>query len=616
MGDNKTGVFLVDTIHNFHIPVMGTGHSVDTPIRIAHLGITSVVSIIDDILLERLRKYYSDEYGLPFDRISNKEEDGRAKRITAYLDMVHEIVEIKMAQVRALPFFEKNEKTRYFNLLPDTSTLKTAYQELMSMSPGDIRDKFAADLTARMKPGKIDVNIMVKLDRINMDRYGKPLSEEFSDAKAALRGFARSKLDSAMVFSAGINQSLYGYMTKYRDFYRNHEGEIRKKIIIKVSDFRSAMVQGRYMAKKGLEISEFRIESGLNCGGHAFASPGHLLPVLLKEFKEKRDNLGEQFQPLIQRFYAKMGWEYPTNVDPHPEITVQGGIGNYGEVQRLEKGFGIDRTGWASPFLLVPEATPIDTPTRMKLMNTTDDSLYLSGASPLGVPFNNLKKSGSELWTKDRYIKGKPGSPCPKGFLKSNTEFTEEEICTASTQYITLKLAQIDEQYEPGKAKEEAINKTLAKTCLCEHLANGALISLGIKKKKTAPQAICPGPNLSWFNRNYTLEEMVDQIYGRGKELLPKSRPHMFAKEIQLYVDYFRSLIDENLGNPRQHKMLDSFYENMKEGLDFCRTLAKSKPFKGENMPSISEAIEKQGKRLEEIFANFKQRIATLQPQD
>ncbi|MCF7808969.1 MAG: hypothetical protein K9M49_09635 [Candidatus Marinimicrobia bacterium] len=605
-----------DTIHNFHIPVMGTGHSVDTPIRIAHLGITSVVSIIDDILLERLRKYYSQEYDLPFARISNKEEDGRAKRITAYLDMVQDIVDMKMEQVRALPFFEKNEKTRYFDLLPDTSTLKNAYHDLMAMSPGDIRDKFASELTQRMKPGAIDVNIMVKLDRISMDRYGKPLSEEFSDAKAALRGFARSKLESAMVFSAGINQSLYGYMTKYKDFYRNHEGEIKKKIIIKVSDFRSAMIQGRYMAKKGLEISEFRIESGLNCGGHAFASPGHLLPVLLQDFKEKRESLGSQFQPVIKKFYEKMGWEYPPDVDHHPEITVQGGIGNHGEVQRLEQCFGIDRTGWASPFLLVPEATPIDTPTRMKLMNTKDDSLYLSGASPLGVPFNNMKNTGSEKWTMDRYLSGKPGSSCPKGFLKSNTEFTEEPICTASTEYITQKLAQIDAEIEPGQAKQEAINKTLAKTCLCEHLANGALISLGIKKKKSAPQAICPGPNLSWFNRYYSLEEMVDQIYGRGKELLPESRPHMFAKEIQLYVDYFKRLIDDNLSNPRQHKMLDSFYDNMKVGLEYCRSLATNRPFKGENLASINEAIERQGKRLEETFKSFKQRISALQLQD
>ena len=604
---------MTDTTHNFHIPVMGTGHSIDTPIRLAHLGITSVVSIIDDILLERLRKFYTAKYGLPFERISPREEDGRAKRITAYLDMVQEIVEMKMEHVRSLPFFEKNEKARYFELLPDTSSLKKAYDDLLAMSPGTMRDRIASELSRRMQPGSIDVNIMVKVDRINMDKHGKPLGEGFSDAKAALRGFAKSKLNSAMVFSAGINQSLYGYMTKYQDFYRDQQGIIKKKIILKVSDFRSAMIQGRYMAKKGLEISEFRIESGLNCGGHAFASPGHLLPILLQDFKDKRAELGTQFQPIIKRFYDKMGWNYPTDLEHHPEITVQGGIGNHGEVQRLEKDFGMDRTGWASPFLLVPEATPIDTVTRMQLMNSTDDSLYLSGASPLGVPFNNLKDSGSEQWSKERYIKGKPGSPCPKGFLVSNTEFTEKPICTASTEYMTQKLAQIEDTLEPGAEKNEAINKVLAKACLCEHLGNGALISLGITPAKRSPQAICPGPNLSWFNRNYTLEEMIDQIYGRGKELLSSDRPHMFAKEIQLYVDHFKSLIQNAVG-PKEYPSLHTFYDNMIKGFDYCKTLARGHSYPGENLPSLSEAIEKQGERLEKMYAKFKARISTEVP--
>ena len=599
-----------DTLHNFHIPVMGTGHSIDTPIRLAHLGITSVISIIDDILLERLRKYYTAEYNMPFERISAREEDGRAKRITAYLDMVHEIVEMKMEQVRSLPFFEKNEKSRYFDLLPDTSSLKKAYHDLLETKPGELREKIALELSRKMRPGGIDVNIMVKVDRIDTDKHGTPLGEEFSDAKAALRGFAKSKVESAMIFSAGINQSLYGYMTKYKDFYRDHEGDIKKKIILKVSDFRSAMIQGRYMAKKGLEISEFRIESGLNCGGHAFASPGHLLPVLLHDFKEKRTELGTQFQPIIRKFYDKMGWSYPENLEHHPEITVQGGIGNHGEVQRLERGFGIDRTGWASPFLLVPEATPIDTPTRMQLMNSTDDSLYLSGASPLGVPFNNLKDSGSETWTISRYIKGKPGSSCPKGFLVSNTEFTEHPICTASTEYITQKLDQINTTFASGVEKDTAINKVLAKTCLCEHLGNGALISLGIAPVERNPQAICPGPNLSWFNRNYSLEEMVDQIYGRGKELLAKERPHMFAKEIQLYVDHFQSMVDDALENLRAQKSLHAFYDNMQAGFEFCKQLAKDVAYPGENLPSLSEAIDKQGKRLEIFYQNFRARIS------
>ena len=46
---------MTDLIHSFHIPVMGTGHSVDTPIRVAPFGISSVISLVDDLLLEKIR---------------------------------------------------------------------------------------------------------------------------------------------------------------------------------------------------------------------------------------------------------------------------------------------------------------------------------------------------------------------------------------------------------------------------------------------------------------------------------------------------------------------------------------------------------------------------------
>ena len=51
--------------HKFHIPVMGTGHSIDSPIRVAHLGISSVMSIVDDILIEKICKHYAQKYSIP-----------------------------------------------------------------------------------------------------------------------------------------------------------------------------------------------------------------------------------------------------------------------------------------------------------------------------------------------------------------------------------------------------------------------------------------------------------------------------------------------------------------------------------------------------------------------
>jgi hypothetical protein len=70
--------------HTFHIPVMGTGHSVDTPIRVAPFGISSVISIVDDLLLEKIRKYYCETFDLPYKNIPRSAEDGRANRITEY----------------------------------------------------------------------------------------------------------------------------------------------------------------------------------------------------------------------------------------------------------------------------------------------------------------------------------------------------------------------------------------------------------------------------------------------------------------------------------------------------------------------------------------------------
>jgi hypothetical protein len=599
--------------HTFHIPVMGTGHSADTPLRVAPFGITSVISLVDDILLERIRRYYSDYYGLPQYTISANEEDGRAKRITAYLDTVKEVVRIKFEAIKNEPFFANNDKKKYFDLLPDDSFLKKGYQNLLGMSAGPERDALENELTDKMRPGSIDVNIMVKLDRINHDKKGKPLSEEFSDAKAALRGFANSSIRSSIVFSAGINQSLYNYMTQFRDFYRDAMGEIKKRIVLKVSDFRSALIQGKYLAKKGFEVFEFRIESGLNCGGHAFPSNGSLLPSLLQEVKEKKEQLVAQFQPLIQKYYEKMGWEYPESArKSSPLVTVQGGIGTHGEVRRLREYFGMNLTGWATPFLLVPEATCVDDTTLEALMQAGEKDLYVSEASPLNVSFNNLYTSKSATLTRELVAHGKPGSSCPKGFLKFNTEFTDKPICLASSKYLKMKLKNLDKSLLPDEQKKKIRDYAVEKECICHNLGNGALIALGLVKEKNAPQSICPGPNLAWFNRIYTLQEMVDHIYGRIPSLVPAERPHMFAKEIVMYVDYFKKMVDDCSYTPAELKNLEEYKSNLEKGMQDCLKIAQEKPYPDENLNSIPPCVKVQKTRLQEIYAELQKKLQTI----
>ena len=570
---------------------MGTGHSVDSPIRVAPFGISSVISLVDDLLLERIRAYYCQEYDLPYEKIPRRSEDGRAKRTTAYLNMVGEIVRIRFEKIKAENFYENSDKDRFFRMLPDDSPLKLDYQRLESLS-GSERDQLAEELTTKMKPGSIDVNIMVKLDKVNYES-GAPMSDEFSDAKAALRGYALSDISSGIVFSAGINQSLFGYMSQFRDFYRDGQGEVKKKIILKVSDFRSAMIQGKFLSRKGLEVFEFRVESGLNCGGHAFPSEGELLPSLLKEFKEKRHQLKEQFLPAIQKFYADQGKVYPESaVKEEPLLTVQGGIGTRGEDLRLRRDYGVDRTGWASPFLLVPEATCIDKPTLELVRRAKEDDLYLSGASPLGIPFNNVRNSGSDLWTRGQAEKGNPGSACPKGFLISNTEFSELPICTASKEYQAQKLVEVDAMTVSDDEKERVRQIVLEKACICDHLGNGALIALGIVRETLAPQSICPGPNVAWFDRIYSLEEMVDHIYGRGSSLVPPERPHMYSKEVDMYLKWLEGLVSQAVGDKKLAKRCLKILDSLTSGVTYCLELSATEQVGDENIGSLSESCQ------------------------
>lgn len=582
---------------------MGTGHSIDSPIRVAHLGISSVISIVDDILIEKICKHYSQIYSIPVEDVDKKDIYARSKRITAYLNLVKKIVEIKLNEIKQLPFIQGNEKTKYFELLPDDSVLKAKYKYFFTIKDKSKKEKLAFELTNLMRAGSIDVNIMSKVDRNNYAKDGSILSEEFSDAKSALRGYAESDLGSSIVFSAGFNRTLLAYLVKFKDFFRDADGWIKKKIIIKVSDFRSAIIQGKFLATKGLEVSEFRIESGLNCGGHAFASQGYLLPSILQEFKEKRNQFASEFIPLIKSYYEKQNWNFKeSDFIYEPLITVQGGIGTSGEAQRLIEEFGCNSTGWGSPFLLVPEATCVDDETLNLLMNAKKEDLYLSGASPLGVPFNNLRNTGSEKWTKDRVENGKPGSACPKGFLISDKQYTAKPICTASRQFQKNKIEEITAMKISESEKNELKDSWNVKVCLCDHLANGALIKLGISPKEKSPQSICPGPNIVWFNRTYTLKEMTDHIYGRGRSLVSEDRPHMFCQELELYVSYFEKLTETIESNEAELKYLEVFKNNLEDGIKLILNISKGKEYPNENLKSIPTFVETQYKKLNQTY--------------
>jgi hypothetical protein len=562
-------------VHSFHIPVLGLAFSIDTPVRVARFGIASVISIVDDMLIERMREHYSNLYGKPYTAINLKDEDHRARRITAYLNLVNQIVREQMTRLKTSPFEKGSEIVKYFEMLAEHSPLKSLYRRWAATRDAFQRVMLENELRSRIVPGAIDVNIMTKLDKVNRPTAESEPLPDSSDAVAALRGFVRSELDSSVVLSAGLNPRLFSYMERCPEFLPGPDGTSPKRVTLKVSDYRSASIQGKILAKKGVWISEIRIESGLNCGGHAFATDGLLLGPILEEFKEKKNILTSELHAYYCAALRAKGVEAPE--EPRPvRMTVQGGIGTAAEDEFLLEYFEMDGTGWGSPFLLVPEATNVDERTRAKLAAAGEDDFYISDASPLGIAFNNLRGSSSEDLIRRRVEEGRPGSPCTKKYLVSNTEFTDEPICTASRQYQSLKIKQLQEMDLPAEEIDFRIQKLMEKSCLCEDLASSPFVGSDAEDlRKSSAVAVCPGPNLAFFSRIATLEEMVGHIYGRIQLISVSDRPNLFINELRLYIDYLKNEIGKKLGSlsTNEHRYLTTFRRNLQEGIGYYRSL-------------------------------------------
>lgn len=590
-------------LHNFHIPVMGIAFTIDSPIKVASFGINSTLSIIEDNLIETMRKYYYNQIKQPYIPIGRKEPDSRARRITDYLDLVNKIVHDRFNSLKNSAFEAGSDLAKYFEMLPDASELKQKYKQLFHLNNAEEIQKLEDELRQNMSPGAIEVNIMTKVDKVNFNKDGTSI-EEGSDALSALKGYAKSNVEnSAIIFSAGMNPRLYNYLEKFTAFDADAWGSFKKKVVIKVSDYRSALIQGKYLAKKGIWVSEFRIESGLNCGGHAFATQGQLLGPILEEFKARREELSqslfELYNPAIQA-KGQQGFD-----KPHPiRLSVQGGVGTAEEANFLQQYYGMDSVGWGTPFLLCPEATTVDQPTLELLSKAQEKDVELSKKSPLGVHFHYLKGATAGEERHQRIEEGKPGSPCTEKFLVNNTEFTKEPICTASKKYQKLKLAELNAK---GLAKEELDAQTrevLSKECLCIGLSNAAAIKYEVAfVKKQEGVTVCPGPNIVNFSKTVSLREMTDHIYGRTNIIQKKHRPHMFVKELELYVDYLKEQISETMSaDAKTLKGWTKFQKELHKGIAYYRDLIGK--IKLENSTAIKNGLIEAEREIDGIFNN------------
>ncbi|MEI7895953.1 MAG: hypothetical protein WCJ26_02875 [bacterium] len=557
--------------HSFHIPVLGIGYSIDTPVKVAHLGISSVISLLDDMLMEKLREFYSIKFDLPFQAISEKIDDFRAKRITAYLNMVDKIARDKFEELKTSYDQKSSEFSKYIEMLHDSSHLKQKFEQLkQDWDKLDVKEWIHANLTM----GSIDVNIMTKVDKENY-RNQEKLPVEYNDSHAALRGFVNSELSSSVVLSAGMNPRLYNYLETFDDFYPDKDFRLKKKITLKVSDHRSALIQGKYLAKKGLWVSEYRIESGLNCGGHAFPTTGYLLGPVLDEINRNREDLIRQTFDLLKIALKTKNRPCPAD-PPEMKITAQGGVGTHEEHEFLAEHYQLDSVGWGTPFLLVPEVVNVDEKTLDLLCNAKEDDLFLSNISPLGIPFNNVKGNTKDI-EKEGYIQqNKPGNPCPKKIAALNNEFGERTLCIASRKYQKLKIEELKTSDLGSEEYQQEYDKIVDKACICVGLGTSALLVNDLDTRVEKPGvSVCPGPNMAYFSEVMTLKEMVDHIYGKINVIKRNDRPHMFIKELTIYIDYLKNKVDETARpwSEKQVEYFSTFSDNLDKGIQYYKEL-------------------------------------------
>jgi NAD(P)H-dependent flavin oxidoreductase YrpB (nitropropane dioxygenase family) len=157
-------------------------------------------------------------------------------------------------------------------------------------------------------------------------------------------------------------------------------------------------------------------------------------------------------------------------------------------------------------FLLVPEATSVDTETRNLLLKAKEKDFYLSQISPLGVPFNTIKGTSNELLKNQKEAKGRYGSSCPKKLLALSKEYSPEGMCTASRKYQDIKLNELYTQKETLSTEEFDRRKAeiTDKACLCVGLVNSAYMEQGMEiKGEKQGVVICPGRISLFLTRKF-----------------------------------------------------------------------------------------------------------------
>ncbi len=161
----------------------------------------------------------------------------------------------------------------------------------------------------------------------------------------------------------------------------------------------------------------------------------------------------------------------------------------------------------------------------------------------------------------------------------------------------------------PDDEYNRQLNDVLDKECLCVGLSNAAVKKYEVKPfKGLSGINICPGPNIAYFSEVVSLQKMVDHIYGRVNILPGNNRPHMFIKELMIYVDYWKELVAEakEAIDNKKKSYIENFHHNLLEGIAHYRTLTDKINSEVTTLKDkLHEGLITAETQLEETFRKF-----------
>ena len=139
------------------------------------------------------------------------------------------------------------------------------------------------------------------------------------------------------------------------------------------------------------------------------------------------------------------------------------------------------------------------------------------------------------------------------------------------------------------------------KSCLCIGLANAALMDLKLPiKGENQGIVICPGPNIAYFTKEATLQQMIAHINGDYNLIETPSRPHFFIKELDMYRQHYFKLKEEasNEVSSVKQKKLKVFQANLLNSINYYIELFTNEQFFFTNQKSMLLAYLENTKKL------------------